>query len=362
METMRAHSLVEPVEHPIDEYVRLRGEVTMLQAQCAEVLGRIDGEGLFADAGYLSAVSLVRDRTGDSWDAARRCVSEARGVAEHPYLRAAFVSGVIDRPRVAMLLAASRVSPELFARDERVLVDAVAPLPMGKAFRVIEYWKQAADRQAAAVDAEHLHRRRHLHVSRTMGGMVRLDGELDPEGGEIVITALGSLVEPANFDPSESRSGGQRRADALVELCADHLAHGDTPVSGGTRPQITLTASREVLRGEPGQPCELGDGAVVDPEVARRLACDAVVTEVMTDGSGVLDVGRSTRSIPPAIRKALIIRDQGCTHPGCGRPHRWCDAHHIIHWADGGHTSLDNLVLLCRPHHRMRHEGAVMRR
>ncbi len=359
METMRAdHTLVDPLEHPIDEYVRLRGEVTMLQARCAEVLGRIDAEGLFADAGYLSTISMVRDRTGDSWDAARRCVTEARGVAQHPHVREAFASAVIDRPRVAMLLAASRVSPELFAIDEQVLVDAVTPLPMGKAFRAIEYWKQAADRNAAAAEAEHLHERRRLHVSRTMGGMVRFDGELDPEGGEIVITALRSLTERGNLDLSERRSGAQRRADALVDMCADHLAHGDTPVIGGTRPQITLTVTHEVLRGEPGHPSEIGDDIVINPEMARRIACDAAVTEVMTDGSGVLDVGRTTRSIPPAIRKALIVRDQGCTHPGCGRPHRWCDAHHIIHWVDGGRTKLDNLVLLCRRHHRLRHEGA----
>ncbi|MFH1105278.1 MAG: HNH endonuclease signature motif containing protein [Actinomycetota bacterium] len=68
-------------------------------------------------------------------------------------------------------------------------------------------------------------------------------------------------------------------------------------------------------------------------------------------------MGRATRTIPPAIRRALEARDRGCTHPGCGRPHRWCDAHHITHWAAGGGTNLNNLRLLCRRHHRIAHEG-----
>jgi len=358
METMRAdRSWVGVTGDPIEEYLRLRGEVTMLQARAAEVLATIDRDRLFEGAGYLTAAALVVDRTGESWDAARRWVAEARGLADHPQVRDAFACAAIDRPRVAMLLAASRVSAELFGRDERVLVDTVAGLSMVQAFRVLGYWRQAADREAAAADGEHLHRRRRLHVSRTFGGMVRLDGELDPEGGEIVITALGSLTESGSLDGSDTRSGAQRRADALVELCADHLAHGDTPVVGGVRPQITLTVSPAVLRGEPGDPSELGENIVVLPETARRIACDASVTGVTTAGSGVLDVGRATRTIPAAIRRALIVRDGGCAHPGCGRPHRWCDAHHIVHWADGGPTRLDNLVLLCRRHHRMRHEG-----
>jgi hypothetical protein len=281
-------------------------------------------------------------------------ITEAETVSE------AFENARIDRPRAAMLLHAARVSPELFSRDERTLVDTIAPLPMAHAFRVIEYWKQAADREAAARDAEHLHRRRRLHLSKTLGGMVRVDGELDPEGGEIVLTALHSLTDRANLDPNDTRSAAQRRADALIELCCDHLTHGDTSISGGARPHITLTITPQTLAAM--APGELGDGTLVIPETARRIACDATITRITTNRGGVLDVGRATRTIPAAIRRALVIRDRGCTHPGCGRPHRWCDAHHIVHWADGGSTSLDNLRLLCRRHHRMVHEGAAPQR
>ena len=88
----------------------------------------------------------------------------------------------------------------------------------------------------------------------------------------------------------------------------------------------------------------------------RRITCDCSISRVITDGpSRVLDVGRATRSIPPAIRRALVARDRHCRAPGCDRPPAWCDGHHIRHWEDGGPTSLDNLVLLCRRHHREMH-------
>jgi hypothetical protein len=257
-----------------------------------------------------------------------------------------------------MLLASAQVSEELFARDARMLIDRVAELPMRLAIRVVSYWRHAADREAATREADHLFQHRRLHLSRTFGGMIRLDAKLDPEGGEIVVTALRSLIEPANLDPSDHRSQAQRRADALIELCSDHLTHADTAVSGGRRPHLSLTVTPAALRGEPGEPCELESGAILTPEAARRIACDAAATQITRNGGSTLDVGHTTRTIPPAIRTALVTRDGGCTHPGCDRPHRWCDAHHIVHWVDGGQTSLTNLTLLCRRHHRMRHEGA----
>ncbi|GBC87547.1 hypothetical protein HRbin12_01558 [bacterium HR12] len=111
----------------------------------------------------------------------------------------------------------------------------------------------------------------------------------------------------------------------------------------------TLTRSR------PGRP-ELADAGAISPEQARRIACDADVSRVVTSGpSLVLDLGRRTPVVPAGLRRALVVRDGGCAFPGCGRPPGWCDAHHVIHWADGGPTALSNLVLLCRPHHRMVH-------
>jgi hypothetical protein len=102
---------------------------------------------------------------------------------------------------------------------------------------------------------------------------------------------------------------------------------------------------------------ELDHAGPVDPDVARRLACDASLTRVVLSGrSEPLDVGRRTPVIPPAMRRAVIVRDRRCRFPGCDRPHTWCDAHHVVHWADGGPTAVQNLLLLCRRHHRKVHE------
>jgi hypothetical protein len=118
-----------------------------------------------------------------------------------------------------------------------------------------------------------------------------------------------------------------------------------------------LHVEAETLRadGDPGR-SELEDGTRVSAETARRLSCDASLVEVAHGPDGdVLDVGRKTRTIPPAIRRALEVRDRGCRFPGCGL--RFTDAHHVTHWADGGGTSVKNCLLLCGHHHRLVHEG-----
>lgn len=214
---------------------------------------------------------------------------------------------------------------------------------------------------AGALDhAEKLFARRRLDVSSTFRGMGRIDGDLDPEGTAVVLTALGACTDPAGRAADDSRTPGQCRADAMVQICSFYLGHGDTPHSGGEKPHVSVIVELETLERRAGGSCELEGVAVIYPETARRLACDAAVSRIITRGcSEPLDVGRRTPSVPAAIRRALAVRDQGCVFAGCDRPVRWCDAHHIKHWADGGDTSLDNLVLLCRRHHHMVHEGRV---
>ena len=103
---------------------------------------------------------------------------------------------------------------------------------------------------------------------------------------------------------------------------------------------------------------EFDHSGPVGSDAARQLACDASAMRVVLSGrSEPLDVGRRTPVVPPSIRRAVIVRDRGCRFPGCDRPHTWCDAHHVVHWADGGPTAVANLTLLCRRHHRMIHGG-----
>jgi hypothetical protein len=112
----------------------------------------------------------------------------------------------------------------------------------------------------------------------------------------------------------------------------------------------------EALQGRPGGMSELDDAGPIHPQTARRWACDASISRVLVRGpSEPLDVGRRTPVVPAPLRRAVVLRDRHCRFPGCDRPQAWCDAHHIVHWVEGGKTALKNLVLLCRPHHRLLH-------
>ncbi len=147
--------------------------------------------------------------------------------------------------------------------------------------------------------------------------------------------------------------------DALLELARRSLAGDDLPDTGGHRPQMVITIDLDRLQrgiGAATTPDGTATGTPMSAATARRAACDAGILPAVLGSAGQpLDIGRDTRVIPTAIRRALILRDRGCTFPGCHRPPNWTDAHHLRHWADGGPTSLANLTLLCGHHHRTVH-------
>jgi Domain of unknown function (DUF222)/HNH endonuclease len=154
------------------------------------------------------------------------------------------------------------------------------------------------------------------------------------------------------------RTASQRDADALVELAHRALEAGDLPTEGGERPQVVVTVSLAVLRGRIGS-ASLALGGPINADVARRIACDAQVIPMVLGARGEpLDVGRASHTIPTAIRRAVIVRDRGCAFPGCSVPARWCEIHHIVHWADDGPTSVGNCVALCGRHHRLLHHSS----
>ena len=160
-------------------------------------------------------------------------------------------------------------------------------------------------------------------------------------------------------DPAvaDDRTPGQRRADALVDICRLALNTGQLPDNGGDRPQVTITIPISNLRDDTGL-ATLDTGERITAAQARRMACDAHLLPIVLGAQGqVLDVGRSRRLFTGALRRALVQRDGGCAFPGCDKPPRWTDGHHIRHWANGGSTSLDNAVLLCGQHHRLIHHS-----
>jgi hypothetical protein len=181
---------------------------------------------------------------------------------------------------------------------------------------------------------------------------------------EMEIFSFGSLIENEEEKEEEKLTFPQRRADALVAIAEHYLASGSdgsqvlSSLKGAERCQLVLHVRAGSLNANSADLGANLDGRWLIPNAARRLACDASLLVVQEDEVGnVLDIGRKTRIIPPAMARALAIRDGGCQFPGCCET-RYTEGHHIKHWADGGETKLDNLVTLCRYHHRELHKGS----
>jgi hypothetical protein len=156
-------------------------------------------------------------------------------------------------------------------------------------------------------------------------------------------------------EPRESFSA--RRADALAEMAEGYLANGPASSSTADRYQVMVHVTAETSDAAEATNNYLEHGPHVSAETSRRIACDSSISILHEDRDGQpLDIGRKSRVIPPAMRRALRARDEGCRFPGCTNKY-FIDGHHIKHWADGGETSLKNLVQLCRHHHRLVHEG-----
>jgi hypothetical protein len=273
-----------------------------------------------------------------------------------PETRRAFEAGDISSSAVRLLVEARTAEPGAFERSEPRLVDAARKHTISDLHRLTSFWRQAAERDHLHDPEERLRERRYFHASRTFLGMVRVDGDLDPETGESLLAALGAVLdaEARSRTDEDIRSPAQRRADALGEVCRQWLDRSDRASVGGERPHMTVTVAAEALAGESA--AEFDRSGPISAPVIRRLACDAsVLRVVMNARSEPLDVGRRTPVIPPSMRRAVIVRDRRCRFPGCERPHTWCDAHHVRHWADGGPTAASNLLLLCRRHHRLIH-------
>jgi Domain of unknown function (DUF222)/HNH endonuclease len=157
----------------------------------------------------------------------------------------------------------------------------------------------------------------------------------------------------------DTRGAPQRQAEALADVCAYALNHGDVPECGGRKPHLNVLIRLADLENR-ACGAMLDFGGKLSPHSLRMLACDAAVVPIVMNGAGQpLDVGRATRTVPDGLRRAVTARDRGCAHPGCDRPVSWCEIHHVVPWEDGGPTSLDNLVMLCKAHH-VRHEALIV--
>jgi 5-methylcytosine-specific restriction endonuclease McrA len=227
--------------------------------------------------------------------------------------------------------------------------------------RIVRGWRQL-DRRGEARLATRQHAGRELHVYRDDDGTVVLRGRLDPETGALLLRALDAaretlyqrtrVADPGLAPPTRA----QQQADALGLLAESALHHELDPGAPGERYQVVIHVDAAVLTNPeaPGQ-SELEEVGHVPAGTSRRLACDASRVVMRHDEHGrLVEIGVRTRTIPPALRRALCHRDRTCRFPGCEV--RVGEGHHVHHWAQGGPTTLSNLVLLCRRHHRAVHE------
>ncbi len=341
-----------------EELVEVSRVLDILQAQFLRLTAEVDRRRTFADRGVLSTSRFLAESCGFGNSTAREKVSVARSLETMPRAAAAFGAGDMSYSKVRVLARAAAAHPEDYLDHEETLVEIAGSLSVRDLHRAVGYWRQQLDDPLSMIE---MAERSYVYASLTWDGMVKLDALLDPVAGETVMTAFAVAMEvPSAAYAASVEAGstaGRRRAEALVDICRNLLDRGERQV-GGEKPHITVLVDLETLEGRAGFVCELDQNGSIPAETARRLACDAHVTRVVTQGGGQpLNVGRASRTVTTAQRRAVIVRDRHCRFPGCDRPPRWGDVHHIIHWADGGGTDLDNLILICRRHHGLLHEG-----
>ncbi len=380
--------MLEPVEYRRAKLERLGERIAELssriQAATYDLLVLIrefDTAGGWS--GWTSCAHWLSWRTGLAPGAAREHVRVARALGKLPKLSDAMRRGAVSYSKVR---AVTRVAtPE----TEQALLDVAQYGTAAHVEQIVRGWRRV-DRNAEQTEEKRRQDRRSLRTWVDDDGMVVVQGRLTPEVGAALRRALEAACDQARPAAVEAGSPdaeasdvalaeeelaptfAQRQADALGTVAECALAGGLDRGTAGDRYQVVmhvdggaLADERDVPAGTPARGSAMAaqsqtvldeaGGIHVSAETARRLACDAATVEMRHGPGGeILEVGRRTRTISPALRRALAARDGRCRFPGC--QNRRCDAHHVRHWADGGETALDNLVLLCRRHHRAVHE------
>jgi len=374
----------------------LQAVITRLTAVEAALVAEIDGRGLVRQSGSVNASTWLRDRARISITEAHKVNAFGALLDQRPSLVAAVLAGGVtveqalavghamaelpdecggeirDKVEATLLEHAARFEPSILRKLGARVLAHIAP---DAAEEQLRRRLDREERQAA--------RDRALTLSSDGRGRTRLYGILDAESAAIVRAALEPLMTPipggsaggaaglagsagfggsGGLGGSDLRTAAARRADALVDVCRLALRTGELPIDGGQPPQLNVTIDYGALIAGVGAGI-LDTGGDLSAAVMRRLACDCRILPVVLDGAGVpIDVGRARRLFTGAARAAVLVRDGGCAFPGCDRPPRWCDIHHIVSWLDGGRTDRDNGVALCGHHHRLIHrEGWAVR-
>jgi hypothetical protein len=337
-----------------------------------------DQRGLSGDYGARSTAHWLNFKCGIALGAAREKVRIARALPELPLIDETLRRGEVSYSKVRAMTRVATPDNEALLLQYALHATASQLEQIVAGFRRIE---RLEDPERLL----NLRRSRGLYWRWDEDGMLLIHGRLAPEDGALLLKAVNAMKDrmyreereereepeeqeaggPSEPDPVEAGpiegsvqgpGTGPRAVDALLRLLETGMQAEPRPLSGGERTQVVL----HVPVGDPQAQQEarpvLDEGPVVAPETARRLACDAGWVVHREGASGeTLSIGRRSRTVPAGMRRALQRRDRGCRFPGCCE-RRWVDAHHIHHWAEGGETSMENLLLLCRHHHRLVHE------
>ncbi|MBM4599303.1 DUF222 domain-containing protein [Rhodococcus hoagii] len=356
--------------------------IEQLEALRAAIVAEIDERAVSFDTlGFRSVKQWLAANTLLEVPAAARILALGRMLSRQPEIADAFNSGDISAEHAALIGKFCETPPrgmpnEALGSCRKVLLDAASgPTAttttvrtcISRLERIFE-----SDELPPSEDTE----RNEFHASKTLNGRVAVKGDLDAVTGEMLLTALSSLTKPRNpvDDPAEKRTPARQRADAFSEILRRYLDSGEAPIEGGERPHLSLHVNAaDLARSESAHewtPTDDGSDLFGDKDIARmphagplsiatarRLACDCHLTPIVMDDGVPLNLGRTSRTVSKKQRRALIARDHGCAFPGCGTPPAHCEGHHVKHWADGGPTDLDNLVLLCRYHHQLLHHS-----
>jgi Domain of unknown function (DUF222)/HNH endonuclease len=311
----------------------------------------------WADWGVKSCAHWLSWRCSIGLVAAREHVRVARRLRELPLVTEAFGTGELSYCKVR---AITRVAtPQLEAH----LVEMGRQATGSQLEKIVRGYSGAV--RATLGRAQDAHSRREVTWLHDDDGSLVLRARLPADDGALLLAALKAaeswLPESRATDGTSEdipvvTPAAERRADALVAIARAGLDSGENR-RGGDPCEVVVHVDAQSLVGDEVKSCsELADGPVLSPETVRRLGCDAALVRIIERDGRPLTVGRRTRTIPPALRRALRARDEGCRFPGCTHQ-RFLHAHHIHHWARGGETKLDNLVQLCSHHHRLVHEG-----
>ncbi len=350
----------------VDQITTLAGHLNAANARFLALIAELDRRRGWAEWGVKSCAHWLNWKCGIDLGAARERVRVAHAVAKLPRIAAALAEG---RLSYAKARALTRVAD---ATNEDYLLGIALCGTASHVEQVVRGYRRALD--AAELSREAIQQRdQSLWMHTDTDGSLVIRGRLPAEVGALFRKALeaaeDSLPIPKNVSAETSfdtlstddrHQSKKRRVEALAAMAESFLAAGPQELAGGDRQQIVVHVDAETLKHGHAGRCEFEHGPAIAAETARRLACDASLVAIIESGQGEpLNVGRKTRTIPLAIRRALNSRDQGCRFPGCSF-RRYVDGHHVKHWAQGGETKLSNLVTLCRFHHRLVHEGQVL--